>query len=249
MRKYWELWKDALAAWAAIAIIFYIIALALGMELIPAQLLYKLQLCFLISVFFPYLAALPFKIRPNWWTEHRRLTFAIVCVALALILLIVCVIYRQTLSTWPYIVIIALALGATAIVYAFMPVQRQPRQPEEPPSKAKEREKAPRTPKPERAKIIGLAALRGMMRALEDWIFEWWRMWKNLLAGLATISAIAYTLADLVFHIDTARIGELMAKYSELALILVVAAFVITLAFYGIRSLVRRNKYSGCKTK
>jgi len=168
MRKYWELWKDALAAWAAVALIIYSILLACGMEQVPVQLSYQLQLYFLLSVFFPFLAALPLKTKTSWWSKRRRRILAIICLALTLIFLIICLRYRQTLSisTQALCSIIALALGTIGSIYAFMPVQRQPRQPEEPFSKAKESVEAPSAPKPERAKITDLAALLVLLLAI-----------------------------------------------------------------------------------
>jgi peptidoglycan/LPS O-acetylase OafA/YrhL len=168
MRKYWELWKDVLAAWAAVALVIYSIALACGMKGIVEELLEQYKLYFLLSVFVPYFSAFPLKINPSWWTKNRRRNLGYVLFALALISLIVWLIFAKTLSIWAQALysLIPLILFAIGSVYAFMPMQRQPLQSEEPPSKAKKSEEAPSTPKPERAKIIGLAALLILLLAI-----------------------------------------------------------------------------------
>jgi len=251
MRKYWELWKDTLATWATIVILIAVIASIVGMKPIDLDSLYQVKFYFLLAVIVPVASAYFSLTKTSNWTKRHRNTLIIVLFSLALIFGIIWLILAKTLRQphvllWAFYSLIPLSLVTSA---TNMLTYKQPRQSEEPLSRARERKVSPSAPKPERRKIISLAVLRDIIRALNDWIFEWWKMWKNLLASLATISAIAYTLADLFFHIDTAQIGKLMVKYSELALILVVAAFVITLFFYGIRSSVRRNKHSGCKPK
>ena len=250
MRKYWERWKDTLATWATIVILVSIIASIFGVKPIDLDSLYQVKFYFLLAVIVPIASAHFSLIRTSNWTKRHRNILIIVLFSLALIFGIIWLILAKTLRQphvllWAFYSLIPLSLLTSA---TNMLTYKQPQQPEEPLSNVKDREEALIIPKPVRRKIISLAVLRDITRALNDCIFGWWKMWKNILALLATISAIAYTLADLVFHIDTARIGEFMVKYSEIALILFASLFIITLIIYGI-IIARRNKSSSCKTK
>ena len=165
MRKYWELWKDGLAAWATIAIAIYIIALVCGVEHILAQLLYQLQLFFLLTVIVTYILASFLLRKTSQWAESHRRSLGIGLATAGLILLIVWLIFAKILPIWAQALssLIPLVLWTFGMLILF---HKQPRQPGEPPSKVQEPNKAPSIPKPERAKIIGLAALSALLLAI-----------------------------------------------------------------------------------
>jgi hypothetical protein len=242
----WQLWKDSLALSAAILTFFAIIDITLAYFLhyephfqsfvsqltlqLPAVIFGILAITF-ISVFVTQRLTMKYTERLK---HNVGLCLAITAIT-SIIILFIATVKWGAQGTWTWVAAgLLLVLNSSG---GSMLLPKQPRQPEEPLSKAKEREEVPNTPKPERKKI-----------ALTDWFFEWWKMWKNILALLATISALAYTLADFILHVDTTQIGTFVAKYSELALILFASLFVITLIIYGI-IIARRNKSSSCKTK
>jgi hypothetical protein len=253
----WQLWKESLAASAAILAFFAFLDVAFAyflhyehhVQSVVSQLSLWLPLSIFALTTVPFVTFYVTQCMALKCTERRRHNIGLGLFIPAFIGTIIWFIAMEKWSPqgiWMWIEALVLLVLASAGWSMFL--QRQPRQPEEPLSKAQETEEVPSTPKPERAKIISPAALRDIIRALNDWIFEWWKMWKNILALLATISALSYTLADLIFHFDTTQIGAFVAKYSELALIMFGGLSIITLITYCIK-IVRRNKRSSCKTK
>jgi len=165
MRKYWELWKDGLAAWATVAIAIYIITLVFGVEHILAQLLDQLQLVFLLTVILTYIIASFLFSKTSQWAENHRRSLGIGLATTGLISLIVWLIFAETWPIWTqaFLSLIPLVLWTFGMLVFF---HKQPCQPKEPPSKEQETEEAPSTPKRDSAKIIGITALLILLLAI-----------------------------------------------------------------------------------
>ncbi|MBC8274765.1 MAG: hypothetical protein H8E40_07350 [Chloroflexi bacterium] len=164
----WELWKNILAAWVLLLILIAVISSICGIEPIDLDSMYQVKAYFALAPFAIVASVYLSLNKTNHWTERRRNILICVLFALALILGIVWLILGEILRQysimlWALFSIIPLSLTTSA---ASMLPYKKPRQPEEPPSNTKEREEAPSTPKPERAKIIGLAALLILLLAI-----------------------------------------------------------------------------------
>jgi len=157
----WQVWKDALAAWATIAILIAVIASIFGIAPIDLDSLYQVRSYFLLAVFVPVGLAYLLLDKTSQCTESHRRMLGYILATLALISLIAWLTLGETLrqqSIWAWAL-------CSLIPFAFFPSaisllsHKQLRQPEETQSKAKEMEEAPSTPKHEGAKIIGFVAL------------------------------------------------------------------------------------------
>jgi len=171
----WQLWKESLATSAAILAFFALIDITLAyflhyehhIQSVVSQLTLWLPLSIFVLATVPFVSAtvahrLTFKC-----TERKRRKVGIILTIVASLGIIIWVIAKQIWNPqgiWMWLVALVVLILASAGRGMFL--QRHPLQSEKPPSKAKEREEAPSTPKPERAKIIGLAALLVLLLAI-----------------------------------------------------------------------------------
>ena len=171
----WEWWKDSLALSAAILILFAILDAALArfcgyehhIQSIVSQLHLELPVVIFVILAAIFVPAVVIQRLTMKWTERRKRNVGLWLAILAIINIII--LFVATLICGPQGTWTSVAAGVLLILFSSgrsMFLQKQPQQREEPSSKAKETVKTPSARKPERAKIIDLAALLVLLLAI-----------------------------------------------------------------------------------
>jgi hypothetical protein len=171
----WQLWKDSLAASAAILTFFAFLDVAFAyffhyehhVQSVVSQLSLWLPLSIFSLTTVPFVTFYVTQHIALKCTDRRRHNIGLGLFIPAFIGTIIWFIAMEKWSPqgiWMWVVALVLLVLASAGWSMFL--QRQPRQPEDLQRKAKEKSQVPDNPKDERAKIIGVVALLVLMLAI-----------------------------------------------------------------------------------
>jgi hypothetical protein len=174
-RSLWELWKDSLAASAAIltslVLLDFILSHIFNYEhhasSIASQFTLQLPVVIFVLIAVPFATIYLTQRLTLKYTERRKRNLGL---GLFIPAFIFTIIWFIAVEKWSLQGIWIWAIAAVLLILASigwsMFVLMKPRQPEELPSKAKEKDEASNTPKHDKAKIIGLVALFALLLAI-----------------------------------------------------------------------------------